>query len=69
MFTGLMVRNLVDMEEDRKENLILLELSVNIRAPVFRISTTFLWKRQKEMILKNFNSCRQLFETYKRQGI
>lgn len=68
VLTGLMVRKSQDMEEDRKENLDIIGIVSEYQSPCIQDihHLPVVEKGKKEMILKNFNSCRQLFETYKK---
>lgn len=68
VLTGLMVRKSQDMEEDRKENLDIIGIVSEYQSPCIHDihHLPVVEKGKKEMILKNFNSCRQLFETYKK---
>ena len=68
VLTGLMVRKSQDMEEDRKENLDIIGIVSEYQSPCIQDihHLPVVEKGKKEMILKNFNSCRQLFEIYKK---
>ena len=68
VLTGLMVRKAQDMEEDKKENLDIIGIVSEYQEPCIQDihHLPVVEKGKKEMILKNFNSCRQLFETYKK---
>ena len=68
VLTGLMVRKAQDMQEESKENLdiigIISEYQESCIQDIRHLPVGE--KGKKEMILKNFNSCRQLFESYKK---
>ena len=68
VLTGLMVRKAQDMQEDSRENLditgIVSEYQESCIQDIRHLPV--VEKGKKEMILKNFNSCRQLFESYKK---
>lgn len=68
VLTGLMVRKAQDMEEDKKENLDIVGIVSEYQEACIQDihHLPVVEKGKKEMILKNFNSCRQLFETYKK---
>ena len=68
VLTGLMVRKAQDMQEERKENLDIVGIISEYQEPCVQDirNLPVVEKGKKEMILKNFNSCRQLFETYKK---
>ena len=68
VLTGLMVRKAQDMEEDKKENLDIIGIVSEYQEPCIQDihHLPVVEKGKKEMILKNFNACRQLFETYKK---
>lgn len=68
VLTGLMVRKAQDMQEERKENLDIIGIISEYQEPCVQDirNLSVVEKGKKEMILKNFNSCRQLFETYKK---
>ena len=68
VLTGLMVRKSQDMDEDRKENLDMIGIVSEYQSPCIQDihHLPVVEKGKKEMILKNFNSCKQLFETYKK---
>ena len=68
VLTGLMVRKAQDMQEERKENLDIIGIISEYQEPCVQDirNLPVVEKGKKEMILKNFNSCRQLFETYKK---
>ena len=68
VFTGLMVRKSQDMQEESRDNLdiigIISEYQESCIQDIHHLAV--VEKNKKEMILKNFNACRQLFETYKK---
>ena len=68
VLTGLMVRKAQDMQEDSKENLDITGIVSEYRESCIQDirHLPVVEKGKKEMILKNFNSCRQLFESYKK---
>lgn len=68
VLTGLMVRKAQDMQEERKENLDIIGIISEYQEPCVQDirNLPVVEKGKKEMLLKNFNSCRQLFETYKK---
>ena len=68
VLTGLMVRKAQDMQEESKENLDIIGIISEYQESCIQDirHLPVVEKGKKEMILKNFNSCRQLFEGYKK---
>lgn len=68
VLTGLMVRKAQDMQEESKENLDIIGIVSEYQESCIQDirHLPVVEKGKKEMILKNFNSCRQLFENYKK---
>lgn len=68
VLTGLMVRKAQDLQEDKKENLDIIGIVSEYQEPCIQDirHLPVVEKGKKEMILKNFNSCKLLFESYKK---
>ena len=68
VLTGLMVRKSQDMQEESRENLDIVGLVSEYQQSCIQDihHLPVVEKGRKEMILKNYNSCRLLFETYKK---
>lgn len=68
VLTGLMVRKSQNMQEESKENLDIIGIVSEYQEACIQDihHLQVVEKGKKEMILKNFNACRQLFETYKK---
>lgn len=68
VLTGMMVRRSQEIQEERTDNLEIITLISEYKEPC----TTDIYhfpvveKTKKEIVLKNFHACQQLFETYKK---
>lgn len=68
VMTGMMVRRNPEIREDHAENLDMINFVSEYREPCIQDihHLPVVEKNKKEMILKNFSACRQMFETYKK---
>ena len=62
------MRKAQDLQEDKKENLDIIGIVSEYQEPCIQDirHLPVVEKGKKEMILKNFNSCKLLFESYKK---
>ena len=68
VLTGMMVRRSQEIGEGSGENLEMINIISEYRKPCIQdiYHLPVVEKGKKEMILKNFAACRQMFETYKK---
>ena len=68
VLTGMMVRRSQESGEGSGENLEMINIISEYKEPCIQDihHLPVVEKRKKEMILKNFAACRQIFETYKK---
>ena len=68
VLTGLMVRKAQDIQEDKKDNLDIIGIVSEYQESCIQDINHLpvVEKGKKEMILKNYNSCKLLFESYKK---
>lgn len=68
VLTGLMVRRAQDMQEGSTENLDMIGIVSEYQGPCLQDihHLPVVEKGKKEIILKNYNACKQLFETFKK---
>lgn len=68
VLTGLMVRRAQEIQEGSTENLDIVGIVSEYQSPCMQDihHLPVVEKGKKEMILKNYNACRQLFESYKK---
>lgn len=68
VLTGMMVRRSQDMENGNGENLEMVNIISEYQEPCIQDihHLPVVEKGRKEMILKNFAACRQMFESYKK---
>lgn len=70
VLTGMMVRRSQNMDKDQWENLDMINLVSEYREPCLTDiqHLPVVEKGKKEMVLKSFSSCRQLFEEFKKDS-
>ncbi len=68
VLTGMMVRRSQDISEGNGENLEMINIISEYQAPCIQDihHLPVIEKGKRELILKNFASCRQMFESYKK---